>query len=851
MILKDYQKRTLATVSDFLQKLSEGREKDERARSHDPEIDFDWVRWAWNKVVPLRKYNSRRNGLDEYLPVCCLKVPTGGGKTLLATRVIDLVNVHFRQSRRGLVLWIVPTSQIYTQTLKALRDLDHPYRQQLDLSSGQRTCILEKTSPFGPQDVAENLCILLLMLPSANRGLTKQDQLRIYRDSGAFDQFFPSDDESWAHAKMLEDHTNLDTFNQLGSFGGQFVKSSLGNTIRLLQPLIILDEGHKAYSANAKRTLENFNPCMIVELSATPTKLANVLVEIRGVELNAEEMIKLDLHIRNKENGDWRGTLLESIQHRELLESEARRYEADSGIYIRPICVIQVERTGKAQRKPGYIHTDDVQEFLLKNPGIRPEYIAVKTSNRDDIKDVENGEGLLSRNCPIRFIITKHALQEGWDCSFAYVLTILTNPMSRTGLTQLVGRILRQPYAHKTGVSWLDESYVFCFSRRGNEILKEIRKGFGLEGLQGLEGRVTSVHDGVTTQKKQKSRPRTRYEAAARNLVLPAFMIQDENRWRLVHYEADILSRLPWEEIDISSLGELELGEQKEGNVLLRMNLTDEDQVEKLQDSIDVSAMNYSTAASYLLDLVPNPWHGYNLIQRTFEALIEHYPAERVAANYVFILEQLRQQIEKERDRLSRTVFHSQLELGTIRFLVVTEDLGLNRLPEEIDCPSGKRANREDGAPYQMSLFDVIPEDDLNQLETKVATYLDQQARLFFWYRNRPRKDYFVQGWKPHRIYADFIVTLQGSEPKEQDTFHEVYVVETKGIHLAKSEDTEYKRSIFDICNQHARRVDWASFVPGMRDRVVRFKVVDEDNWKARLNSMLSSEHHKPAATSG
>ena len=841
MILKDYQKQVLATVKDFLQLLAKTREKDRQERKDDPEWGFNWVRRAWEKVVPERGYRSRRNGLGEHLPVYCLKIPTGGGKTLLATRVIDLVNVHFRQSRCGLVLWIVPTSQIYTQTLKALRDLDHPYRQQLDLSSGRRTRILEKTSSFGPQDVAENLCILLLMLPSANRGLTKKDQLRIYRDNGAFYKFFPSDDEFSAHAKLLEEYTNLDTFEQQGSFGGQFVKTSLGNTIRLLEPLIILDEGHKAYSVNAKNTLEGFNPCMIVELSATPTKLANVLVEIRGVELDGEEMIKLDLNIRNKENGDWRSTLLESIQHREMLEAEARRFEADSGIYIRPICVIQVERTGIAQRASGHIHTDDVQEFLLKNPGIKPEHIAVKTSERDELKEVEDGEGLLSRNCPIRFIITKQALQEGWDCSFAYILTILTNPMSRTGLTQLVGRILRQPYAHKTGISWLDESYVFCFSRRGNEILEEIKKGFGLEGLQELEGKVKSDHNRVSTRKKRKTRPRARYEAAVRDLVLPAFMIRDENCWRLVHYEADILSRLPWEEIDVSSLGELELGEPREGDVLWRMNLTDEYQVEELQDSIDSRAIDYGTAASHLLDLVPNPWHGYNLVQRIFGTLFARFPAERVAANYVFVLDELRQLVEKERDRLSQMVFHSLLESETIRFLVVTEDLGLNRLPEEIDRRGGRRANREDGAPYQMSLFDVIPEDDLNQLETKVATYLDQQARLFFWYRNRPRKDYFVRGWKPHRIYADFIVTLQGSEPENQDTFHEVYVVETKGIHLAKSEDTEYKRSIFDICNQQARKVDWATFVPGMRGRVVRFKVVDEDNWKARLNSMLSS----------
>ena len=222
---------------------------------------------------------------------------------------------------------------------------------------------------------------------------------------------------------------------------------------------------------------------MIVELSATPAKGANVLVEILGRELNAEEMIKLDLHIRNKASSDWRDTLLESVAHRETLEAEAQRYEAESGTYIRPICVIQVERTGKQQRKLGYVHTDDVREYLLQHAGIGPEHIAVKTSTKDELKEVDDVGGLMSRDCPIRFIITKQALQEGWDCPFAYVLTILTNPMSKTGITQLVGRILRQPYACKTGVPFLDESYVSCFSRRGNELLKEVRRGFGLEGL--------------------------------------------------------------------------------------------------------------------------------------------------------------------------------------------------------------------------------------------------------------------------------------------------------------------------------------------------------------------------------
>ncbi|MCQ3815006.1 MAG: restriction endonuclease subunit R, partial [Acidimicrobiia bacterium] len=120
-----------------------------------------------------------------------------------------------------------------------------------------------------------------------------------------------------------------------------------------------------------------------------------------------------------------------------------------------------------------------------------------------------------------------------------------------------------------------------------------------------------------------------------------------------------------------------------------------------------------------------------------------------------------------------------------------------------------------------------------------VATYLDTQARLFFWYRNRARKDYYVQGWKPRKVYADFIVTLRGDEPETDDGFHQVFVVETKGVHLKGSEDTQYKRSVFDECNEHARKTGWAEFVPAMQSKAMRFEVVDEDEWETRLNGLL------------
>ncbi len=844
MVFKEYQKRTVEAVREFLEALVEMCAKAAKARELDLEID--WVGEAWKKCEPSHAFMPRKNGLGEPLPSYCLKIPTGGGKTLLATKVVDLVNTHYRKQQHGLVLWIVPTTQIYNQTLRALKDRDHPYRQMLDVASAGRTLILEKTSGFSPNDVAENLCVLLLMLPSANR--ETKDQLRMFRDSGGFDRFFPADDDIVRHKELLARVPNLDTFEKEDGFWGRQIKTSLGNTLRLLQPLIILDEGHKAYSVNAKATLEGFNPCMIVELSATPPKGANVLVEIFGKELNAEEMIKLDLHIQNRGGTSWKDTLLASIEHRGRLEDEARTHEADTGVYIRPICLIQVERTGRDQRKAGVVHAEDVKEYLLTHSDITGEQIAIKTSQKDELKDVDEVGGLLSRECPIRYIITKQALQEGWDCSFAYVLTILTNPGSKSALTQLVGRILRQPYAKKTPNPWLNESYVFCFQRKGAELLNEVRKGFGLEGLGDLEGRIVAdTGEAPAPGVEMEFAQREKFRKAAKNLVLPAFMIRDGKEWRLVHYEADILSRVPWGEVDVSPLFNLPLSVDDRKNTAMTIGLPDDilsNDVEAKAEALPAAGvveLDYAFAASHLLDVMPNPWRGTELARKVFDALLEKHDRKRVTDNFVFILEELRKRLEQERDELAQRVFADLLENGTMRFMVVTDHLGFNRPPRNATAPAGtKRANREDGSQFELDLFGFVGEDELNGLENNVATYLDKQERLFFWYRNRPRRDYYVQGWKRHRIFADFIFTLKPGETGSDDGFHKVFVTETKGLHLKRTADTDYKRSVFDICSRHSRRKDWAEFVPAMRGKVMRFEVVDEDEWEKRLNGLLT-----------
>ena len=841
MELKEYQLRALSEVKTYFELLADWRKKAEQ----NSELEIDFPARAWEKARSGRSYKSRKNGIGEQLPNFCLKIPTGGGKTFLAVKMIDFVNMVYRKKKTGLVLWIVPTTQIYRQTIQSLKDRDHPYRQHLDIASGGRTVILEKTDRFSPLDVEENLVVLMLMLPAANR--KTKETLKVFKDSGGFQDFFPAEDDIEKQEKVLQNIPNLDTYHQEKGFWGKQIKTSLGNTLRALSPIIILDEGHKAYSEGAQDTLRGFNPCMIIELSATPSKKSNILVDISGRELHHEEMIKLDLHVVNKVSPDWKDTLLAGVNKRNVLEEKAREYEANSGNNIRPICLIQAERTGKEQRGTPYIHSEDVREHLIKTIGIPADEVAVKTSEKDELKEVDNIGGLMDRDCKIRYIITRQALQEGWDCAFAYVLVILTNPASKNALTQLVGRILRQPGARKTRIRELDESYVFCFKQKANTLLTNIRDGFSREGLGDLRSQIIPdmEEDGEGREQPERLiKIRDRFKKAARGAILPVFMVRNKRSWRPVNYEMDIASQIPWDHVDLEPVRSLTLSMSEEKDIEHIATLSED--IKKVIEEKEAIKMKEGGIrvdpvfmTRQLCDIVPNPWMAHEFARTVLTHLAEKYDHKMIANNFVFIIEELRKQLDRGKDRLAENIFRQMLESGQMRFLVIGEKIDFT-FPKSIKVkPAAKTLNRKDGRPLQLSLFEFVPEDEFNETEKAVAWYLEGQRRLFFWYRNRSRRDYAIQGWRRHKIYPDFIFTATASG--EKNDYEQVYVVETKGLHLMGSADTDYKRKMFSICNRAAKSRSWTELGLIMKEKILRFEVLAEDEWQAKLNEMLQA----------
>ena len=115
----------------------------------------------------------------------------------------------------------------------------------------------------------------------------------------------------------------------------------------------------------------------------------------------------------------------------------------------------------------------------LVDAGIPAEQFAIRTGGVDEIGSTD----LMDRRCPIRFVITVEALAEGWDCPFAYILATVANKNSRVSVEQIIGRILRQPYAHRSKAHSLNISYVLTSSGDFNQTIDQVIAGLNGAGF--------------------------------------------------------------------------------------------------------------------------------------------------------------------------------------------------------------------------------------------------------------------------------------------------------------------------------------------------------------------------------
>ena len=449
MELKSYQKKVIADLTRYLELLNETKSDAAAFR----------LFWQEKSAPALGRYQNVIPGV----PNLCFKVPTGGGKTFIACNSIRPIFDALPVTKTKAVVWLVPSDAILVQTVKALKDPQHPYRQKIDVDFGGRVEVYTKQEllngqNFNPTAVTEQLSVMVLSYDSF-RGRGKEG-LKAYQENSNLAEF----------AKVLgKPDSPIEKADETALF----------QIINQLNPLVIVDESHHARSDLSLEMLENFNPCFVLDLTATPKKESNIISYVDAVQLKNEHMVKLPVIVYNRDSQSE--VLIDAIDLRNKLEEIASAEYAKTGKHIRPIVLFQAQPKGKEDAT-----TFEKLRDKLVDAGIPAEQIAIRTADVNELKNTD----LMSPNCPIRYIITVNALKEGWDCPFAYILASLANKTSQVDVEQILGRILRLPHTSQHTQSALNMSYVLTSSNDFNNTVAHIVKGLNSAGFSDKDYRI-------------------------------------------------------------------------------------------------------------------------------------------------------------------------------------------------------------------------------------------------------------------------------------------------------------------------------------------------------------------------
>lgn len=558
--LKAYQQRSLDALKAYL----------ERTQEIGAAAAFDELSATRQPYIEVPKLPQ--------VPYVCLRVPTGGGKTLMASHAVVLA----AQTGAGIVppfdfpmvLWLVPSRTILDQTLAALRDASHPYRAVLVEHFGAALVVHDLA---GAQQLNRGDAIgATVIIVTTMQGLRVEDReaRKIYEQNGALMSHFSGIDDVQRGRQEIDATTGLPP-------------ASLCNLLRMHRPLVIVDEAHNSRTSLSFETLARFNPSAIVEFTATPNQTthtskgkfaSNVLRATSAAELKSASMIKLP--IRLWAQGDPVSALGAAVGMQKTLEDRAKEDERATGEYLRPLVLIQ------AQDKRGDWTVDAVKLGLMEQFEIPEEQIVIATGQTRGLEGID----LKSPDCPVRYIITIEALREGWDCSFAYVLCSLANSTSETAVEQILGRVLRLPGAKSKRDDMLNCAYAYVASTRFHETARHLADALIENGFQGYEARRNVISEVASSlplfenrvvevplmQPPQLNRiadeglrSRVEYNADAETLIVRGG-IDHKQLEQLKHVCANPIDGFTLE-LEVKKADGMYLNKQTAGNVLLQV----------------------------------------------------------------------------------------------------------------------------------------------------------------------------------------------------------------------------------------------------------------------------------------
>jgi len=837
MKLKRYQQQSLDTLKKFFEYC--------RIMDHTE---------AFKKITDEGETASRlinlKNGYTvwdaiPHTPRVCIKIPTGGGKTIIAAHSIKIISQVWCEKEYPLVLWFVPSDTIRRQTVEALKNPRHPYRQTLDdqFVGKVRIFDLDDKLNIRPTDISDNACIIISTIQS----FVKEDtsKYNVYKDNENYEPHF---------SKMPA--SCFSVMERSPDYGRP--KYSFANLLLYHCPIMIVDEAHKVVTDLSQETQRRINPAAIVEFTATPRPNNNTLYNVRAAELKEEEMIKLPIVL--VEHSEWELAVDEAIARRASLEHDAQKEKE----YIRPILLFQ------AQSKDKPTTVEVLKNYLVETANLPENQIRIATGEQKQLDDID----IFSPDEPTRFIITVEALKEGWDCSFAYVLCSLANVKSDTSIEQLLGRVMRMPYAKERKTPSLNKAYAYVVSPHFGEAAETLTEKLGLKGFDDEEAQASIQHEPSTASglSPNWNTPINQFqlsEAIDRKAVPPSMELDKNNTlfftpetteadietvckkiaphevadlvWKFKNYKAGSIEqthiykgeRFTVPRLMFEAQGELLFADANTIFEQFDWNIKDyasyelssvEFNIEETPGrgffiDIDGNRLRYGEAGKdqfmpFMTDV--DVWTEANLVYWLDSQLKQD---DIPQSHMVFWLHNVIQYLtEKRKITVSKLMIVKYALLNKLS-LIITEARGKARTSsfELFQRESRKQLDFTNPFSFTYGMYDdqlfyqgkfkfknhflgnnKIPLFDggENGEECACAKAIDASAEIAYWLRNVPRHNAsFRLPTSTDNFYPDFIAKLKDDR---------ILVVEYKGGHLADNQDTKEKVFIGELWEKHS-----------------------------------------------
>lgn len=780
-------------------------------------------------------------------PHVCFKVPTGGGKTFLACNSLKTIFGNLPSKKAKVVVWLVPSDAILTQTLKNLSNPEHSYRQKIETDFNGRVQVYSKQQvldgqQFNPTTVNEQLSIVVMSFDSFR--IKNKEGRKVYQENGNLQQFAKFITTPETLIEGIDDTSLIQVLNQLS-------------------PVVVVDESHHTTGDLSVEMLKNLNPCFILDLTATPRKNSNIISYVDAAQLKAENMVKLPVIVYNRPSQEE--VIADAIDLRNRLDELAETNTDEC--YIRPIVLFQAQPRN-AENKETF---DKLKERLVEN-GIPAEEIAIKTAEINEIKDKD----LMSSDCKIKYIITVNALKEGWDCSFAYILATLANKTSTVDVEQILGRVLRLPYTKQNASKFLNLSYVLTSSNDFHATISKVIQGLNDAGFSDKDYRIaeeksvvepvpkpvqqeitlksptadveeflefdSSALKAIIDERKQSDKPIT----AIDDMLASAEAKSDTYEEELKNLQSEPLSDLPLEirskvttyrmydkfkdealaleipqfyfQSENSLFAFLEGGYQE---LVSKEFLSDGFTLKDKGVDIDFCAATESVAE---IDVNKNETPKYRFMQEAeseyFKEMFKNQTPESRIKNCKY---QIKQILEKSDfvagseltayiDRVVENMNGDELtalEKNVHGFATKIKDK-INKLLDvhrrerfkhlletgKIECLPSFKLKSEINPGETFSLLSkslYVAEQTMNPFERRVVEKVSSMPNIKWWHRNIERHEFCINGFINH--YPDFIVMTNSGF---------IVMIEAKGEHLTSNDDSREKAELGKIWQAQA-----------------------------------------------